>query len=78
MTDFLESTVITVSFLGTNRINSVYNWILNKSSLLEHVTSDCKLGKIPIYKEMRVIITQNKNKALSIVNGQIGTVVQLE
>ena len=79
MTNFPESTVITVSRHAANHINSVFiNKILQESTLLGHVTSNCELGKIPVFKGMRVIITQNQNKALSIVNGRIGTVVALE
>ena len=79
MTNYPESTVITVSCHAANRINTVYiTRILGKSSFLGHVTSDCELGEIPVYKGMRVIITQNQNKALSIVNGGIATVMQLE
>ena len=71
---FPETTVITVSHHAANRINAV----LDMSSLLGHVTSDSQLGKIPVYKDIRVMITQNRNKNLSIVNGRIATVVQLE
>ena len=79
LTNYPESTVITVSRHAANRINTVYiTRILDKSSFLGHVTSDCELGEIPVYKGMRVIITHNQNKALSIVNGRIATVVQLE
>ena len=71
--------MITVSRHAANCINSVFiNKILQKLTLLGHATSDCELGKIPVFKGMRVIITQNQNKALSIVNGRIGTVVALE
>ena len=63
LTNFPESTVITVSHPAENRINSVFiNKILQESTLLGHVTSDCELGKIPVFKGMRVIITQNENK----------------
>ena len=79
MTNYPESTVITVSRHAANRINTVYiTRILDKSSVLGHVTSDCELGEIPVYKRMRVLFTQNQNKALSIVNGRIATLVQLE
>ena len=79
LTYFPESTLITVSCHAAIRINTVYiTRILDKSSLLGHVTSDCELGHIPVYKGMRVIFTQNQNKALCIVNGRIATVVQLE
>ena len=76
---FPQSTVICVSHHAANRINAAFlNRILDKRLLLGHVTSDCQLGTIPLYKNMRVMITQNRNKALSIVNGRIATVEQLQ
>jgi hypothetical protein len=74
-----NSTVITVSHKAANRINKVVlHSILDKSSFLGYVECDCALGKIPLYKGMRVIITQNRNKQLSVVNGRVAHVVQME
>ena len=74
-----NSTVITVSHKAANRINQVVlDSILDKSSLLGYVKCDCDLPKMPLYKDMRVIITQNRNKQLSVVNGRIAHVLQME
>lgn len=79
VTNFYESTVITVSRKAANRINNVVlTSVLKNSPLLGHVVCDCELGKIPVYKGMKVMITQNRNKEHSIVNGRIGNVIQIE
>ena len=69
---FPNSTVITVSNHAANRVNSVViNRIADKSKLLGYATSDCNLGKIPIFQEMR-------NKQQRIVNGRTATVPQMQ
>jgi hypothetical protein len=40
--------------------------------------SDCELGKIPLYKGMRGMVTQNRNKHLTVVNGRLAHVIQME
>ena len=74
------STVITVSRHAANRIhNVVLSNLPEKSILLGYGTSDCKLGKIPIYKGMRVyMVTQNRDKPQVIVNGRIAHVAQMQ
>ena len=73
-----SSAVITVSQKAANRINQVVlGHVLDKAMLLGHAQCDCQLGKIPIYKEMRVMITQNRNKRLSVVIGRVAHVVQM-
>ena len=54
------------------------NSILDRSLFLADVTCDSALGTIPIYKGMRVMITQNRNKQLSVVNGRVGHVLQMQ
>lgn len=77
--DHPHSTVITVSHKAANRINQiVLDRILDKSSLLGNVKCDCQLPEIPLYKGMRVMITQNRNKQLSVVNGRVAHVLQME
>ena len=79
LTMYPNSTVITVSHRASNRVNKVViENILNTSSLLGEIESDCSLGRIPIYKGMRVMITQNRNKQLSIVNGRLAHIVQMQ
>ena len=46
--------------------------------ILADVACDSTLGTIPIYKGMRVMITQNRNKQLSVVNGRVAHVLQME
>ena len=79
LTNHPNSTVITVSHKAANRINRVVlNTILDKSLFLADVECDSALGTIPIYKGMRVMITQNRNKQLSVVNGRVAHVLQME
>ena len=61
--NFPTSTVITVSHNAANRINNVVlNSIFDSSSCLGYVNSDCDLGRIPVYRGMKVMITQNRDK----------------
>lgn len=77
--DFPTSTVITVSHRAANRVNNiVLQHMFGDTMLLGYIDSDCQLGKIPVYKSMRIMITQNRNKQLSIVNGRIGVVCQMQ
>ena len=48
------------------------------SSLLRNVKCDCQLPEIPLYKGMRVMTAQNRNKQLSVVNGRVAHVLQME
>ena len=74
-----NSTVITVSNNAANRINNVVlDHILDKSMLLGHVECDSDLGRIPVYKGMKVMITQNRNKQLGVVNGRVAHVIQMQ
>ncbi len=79
LTNHPNSTVITVSHKAANRINQVVlDSILDKSSFLGYVECDCALAKIPLYKGMGVIMSQNRNKQLSVVNGRVAHVLQME
>jgi hypothetical protein len=54
LTNYPNSTVITVSHNAANRINKVVlDSILEKSMFLGFVDSKCDLGRIPIYKGMK-------------------------
>ena len=77
--NYPNSTVITVSPKAANCINQVVlDSILDKSLLFGYGKCDCDLPTIPLYKGMRVMITQNRNKQLSVVNRQVAHVLQME
>ena len=77
--NFPTSTVITVSHNAANRINNVVlNSIFDSSSCLGYVNSDCDLGRIPVYQGMKVMITQNRDKRRSVVNGRVASVLQMQ
>ena len=79
LTNHPNSTVITVLHNAANHINRVVlNSILDRSLFLVDVTCDSALSTIPIYKGMRVMITQNPNKQLLVINGWVAHVLQME
>ena len=68
LTLYQTSTVITVSRHAAIRVNKVVmNHILDKSMFLGYIQSDCELDKI-----------QNRNKELTVVNGCLAHVIQME
>ena len=73
------ATVLTVTKKASNRINSL---VVERSFAGEAVlliaNYDCDLSPIPLYKEMRVVITQNRDKNRGFVNGQQATIVSAE
>ena len=74
-----EATVLTVSRRASARINSVIvPAIFEQEEPLAVIQFDNDDEPANVYKNMRVIITQNKNKELSIVNGQKALVYLME
>ena len=73
------ATVLTVTKKASNRINSlvVERSFAGEAALLI-ANCDCDLPPIPLYKEMRVVITQNRDKNRGFVNGQQATIVSAE
>ena len=70
-----ESAVVAVTRNGTNRVNKVaVETLFESKTPLGIVQCDCELSPIPIYKDMNVIITQNRDKLNHVVNGQKATV----
>lgn len=70
-----DNTILTFTKKAATHINNiVIKAIFTKQQLLAHVQLDCNLPPIPIYAGMRVVITQNRDKANGIVNGQTALV----
>jgi hypothetical protein len=65
------ATFVTVSRKATNFINQVaIDYLFRDTLPLMHVQFDCDLPPMPIYENLQVIITQNRDKKNGIVNGQ--------
>lgn len=66
-----SSTFVTVSKAASNRVNNfVCQNMFPESTQLGTIQFDNEDGPTPGFKHMRVIITQNRNKAAGVVNGQ--------
>lgn len=73
----LDPQIIIVTFTkkGANYVNTIISrTIFQKEQPLDIIQLDCHLPPIPIYFGMRVVITQNRDKANGIVNGQLATI----
>ena len=75
-----DSTVLTVSKRACHKVNqAVIARLFAHQMPLAHVQCDNEeTTDTPIYKDMRVIITQNRDKSNGVVNGQEGTVHCIE
>jgi hypothetical protein len=69
------ATILTFTRHATGRINTFYISKLFVDQIpLVTVQCDDEFEPCPIYRNMRVLITQNRNKSLNVVNGQEATV----
>ena len=69
------NTVLTFTKKAANRINSVIvNTIFQNKQPLCTAQLDSDSPPMPVYSGMRVVITQNRDKANGVVNGQLATV----
>ena len=70
-----EHTFLTISRKPCNRVNQlVLHRVFNPSDADAQIQYDCDLPISPVYSGMKVMITQNRNKSESVVNGQLATV----
>jgi hypothetical protein len=68
-------TMLTVSRKATCRVNRiVIECILSNLTPLGTVQMDCDLPPMPIYRGMKVMVTQNRDKVDGVVNGQSATI----
>ena len=72
-----NSTVMTVSRKGAQRINSIVVAQLFQGRPLTNIPCACVADSQPIYpyRNMRVIFTENRDKAARVVNGQQATII---
>lgn len=70
-----ENTVLTFTKKAANHVNTtIGNALFSAQRPLLCAQLDCDLPPMPIYKGMRIVITQNRDKENGIVNGQSATV----
>ena len=71
-----NATVVTVRRRAANRVNNVAIAYLfqGQTPIMTNVQCDCDLPPIPLYPDMSVIISQNRDKENGVVNGQRATV----
>ena len=72
-----NSTVMTVSRKGGQRINTIVVGQLFQGRPLTNIPCACVADSQPIYphRNMRVIFTENRDKAACVVNGQQATII---
>ena len=69
-----DATVLTVSKRAANRVNNlVITSIFSECNVLQTLQCDCE-----DYKNMRVMITRNRDKANGVVNGQTAKILCVE
>ena len=72
---YSASTILTVTCAGANKVNRIaVETLFRNETPLCRVQCDCDLPPIPIYRNMSVIITQNRDKPNGVVNGQRASV----
>ena len=71
-----DTLILTVSRRATHTINRIaVEQLFAKETPLAHVKYDNEIDLSPIYKEMKVVITQNRDKKNGVVNRQTATVL---
>ena len=74
-----DTTFITVTNIGANRINGiVVDGLFKEERPIAHVRLANEQENRPLYKNIRLVITENRNKKSGLVNGQICNLVTTE
>lgn len=74
-----DATVITVSRSACNLVNQVaINFLFKGREPLMYAKCDCEMEAVPLYHDLPVIITQNRDKANGVVNGQKAKIHMVE
>ncbi|XP_022809932.1 LOW QUALITY PROTEIN: conglutin beta 1-like [Stylophora pistillata] len=76
--EYPEALILTLTRAATARVNRVaVNNLFEQGDFLGHIRYNDHDEFIPLFKNMRVVITQNRNKELTVVNGQTGIVITM-
>jgi len=78
LVDQPEAHVLTVSWKSTNRVNKIALTLFDTEAYFGEITYDSDLGKASLYRGLKVVITQNRDKQNGVVNGQPATVMYRE
>ena len=78
LVDQPEAQVLTVSSKSTNRVNNIALSLFETEAYFGEVAYDSDLAKAPLYRGLKVVITQNRDKQNGVVNGQPATVLHRE
>ena len=71
----LVGTNLTFTNEAANELNNVItSTLFSNNKSLAHIQLDSMIASTPIFKGMRVMITQNRNKLQNVVKGQIATI----
>ena len=74
-----DCVILTVTRSAANALNmKLAEWIFENEIPLNTVQLDMSTGLTPIYTNLKVVITQNRDKENSVVNGQSASVVRFE
>ena len=74
-----ESLVLTVSRKASAQVNKVaLTRLFSTENALAEIQFDNDESPLPLYKDMKVIITQNRDKKNGVTNGQSATIVTTE
>ena len=74
-----ENTILTFTKNAANRINEVViSSLFQTHQPLTYAQLDCESPPMPLYKGMRVMITQNRDKPNGVVNGQLAVIHMVE
>ena len=78
LVDQPEAQVLTVSCKSTNRVNNIALSLFETEAYFGELAYDSDLAKAPLYRGLKVVITQNRDKQNGVVNGQPATVLHRE
>ena len=74
-----NATVLTFTRHATTRVNQIMiSSIFAQEHPLATIQCDYEMDVTPIYKNMRVLITQNRNKSQGVINGQLAVIHSIE
>ena len=78
LTTHPDAMILTVSRAAANRVNKVaFVNLFEQSTESDSICYDDEHGIQPEYRDMKVVITHNRNKELCVVNGESATVVTM-
>ena len=79
LTEMPDAMMLRVSWNAANRVNRIAaDNLFQDKPYFGHIQFDNSDNPQPLYKDMKVIITQNRDKELGVVNGRHATVITVQ